>query len=335
MVHQVGGTNHGGKKQTVLTLEPDYILKPLQQDHRGFREVAFYEAIYFASKRSSLASFLMAAGQSREPSTQLSQSRKALDIISMWLAMRIQDPVVASSEEAMVKSWRAVKEETEILKQLSKWIPAYYGVVDYPLEPPRRRHILLQDITANFLQPCVMDIKMGTVTFEPDATLEKKQRELKKYEEQSTFGFRIVGMQKFDPSSSDANEDGYVTYGKEHGRSLKTTSSLIQALRLFFRDSSGDVPKIKTRCLANVNMQLRLIKQWFDSSNTLLQFYASSILIVYEGNDPSSKLASVKMVDFGHVRRKAGGDPGYQHGLHTLMALFDEILRQENARKFV
>jgi hypothetical protein len=37
----------------------------------------------------------------------------------------------------------------------------------------------------------------------------------------------------------------------------------------------------------------------------------------------------VKMIDFGRVRRRKGGDPGYRQGLRTLCAILEEILRDE------
>jgi hypothetical protein len=51
MVGQVGGVSV--HKNPLLTLAPDYVLKPLLLDHRGIREIAFYEAIRILSQNPS------------------------------------------------------------------------------------------------------------------------------------------------------------------------------------------------------------------------------------------------------------------------------------------
>ena len=93
--------------------------------------------------------------------------------------------------------------------------------------------MLLTDITANFRKPCVMDLKMGTQTYEPDASDEKKTREMNKYPQQEHFGFRIIGMRFYDPSHPSADANGYRFFPKEYGRSLATTADVLDALRLF------------------------------------------------------------------------------------------------------
>ncbi|VEU38453.1 unnamed protein product, partial [Pseudo-nitzschia multistriata] len=39
-------------------------------------------------------------------------------------------------------------------------------------------------------------------------------------------------------------------------------------------------------------------------------------------------MAKAKMIDFGRVRRQAGGDPGYSKGVATLVSILEEILRE-------
>lgn len=51
----------------------------------------------------------------------------------------------------------------------------------------------LEDIISSYTQPCVMDVKIGRVSFDPNATNEKKIAELKKSPFQQECGFRILG----------------------------------------------------------------------------------------------------------------------------------------------
>lgn len=51
----------------------------------------------------------------------------------------------------------------------------------------------LEDITYPYKKPCIMDIKIGQVTFDPDAEESKKLKESIKCPSQKELGFRILG----------------------------------------------------------------------------------------------------------------------------------------------
>jgi Inositol polyphosphate kinase len=201
---------------------------------------------------------------------------------------------------------------------------------------------------------------------EPDATPEKRAREYGKYPQQTKFGFRIVGMRFYDPSHVDADEKGFRYFQKPYGRSLTTRDQLMEAFRIFF--SAGVEPplsnaqatattgvtdsvavpepsaarttlsaprRIRTRSISNLLVQLRPLRRWFEE-NKSLRFYASSLLIVYEGDTTqahNSDLTTIKMIDFGRVRREAGGDQGYSAGLTTLKHIFTDIWNDEQERQ--
>jgi hypothetical protein len=187
----------------------------------------------------------------------------------------------------------------------------------------------------NFSDPCVIDIKVGMQSYEPDATEEKRLREFRKYPPQSEFGFRIVGMRIYDPSHIGACDNGFVFYDKEFGRSLATREELKEAFVSYFGAGTGTTPGstrsvVRFSSISNILAHLRSIQQWF-LENKSFCFCASSLLVVYEGNAEASQnpdLVKVKMIDFGRVRRQAGGDRGYLRGLNTLIKLFEEILEE-------
>ena len=61
-----------------------------------------------------------------------------------------------------------------------------------------RLYLALNDLTKDYKSPCAIDIKMGTQTYEPGASEEKKQRELVKCKYQAEVGFRITGFKTYD-----------------------------------------------------------------------------------------------------------------------------------------
>jgi hypothetical protein len=405
MIGQVGGVS--AHKRPLLTLEPDYVMKPVHSDHRGIREICLYEAVKVLTKTKSSQTYaaLLTGGVSpglvtkrHHQQTNNSLGIQAIgflefcDTLAMWLAMKMHDSVVVENEQIILSSWKAVKKEIETLRRLATFTPPYYGVVGQrsPLSMPHgeeeahkaasrqnrngnkeltkedygvslEAHLLLTDVTANFSKPCVMDIKMGAQSYEPDAPKDKVERERGKYPMQSTFGFRIVGMRFYDPDHPDADENGYRFFNKQYGRSLETSESVLEALRLFF--SSGcikqsDQPsdpkgnsslsttdgslmdgggpqallqeRVRTRSISSILAQIRPIQGFFEENKTFC-FYSSSLLIVFEGNRKASNpdMSDVKMIDFGRVRREAGGDQGYRLGLRTLKSMMDKILKEE------
>ena len=81
---------------------------------------------------------------------------------------------------------------------------------------------------------------MGRKTYEPDASQDKKERQRRKYPQQDTFGFRIVGMKVYDPDH-DASDpsSGYRIFEKGFGRQLKRREDISSALQTFFKVKGG------------------------------------------------------------------------------------------------
>lgn len=184
MMGQVGGVSI--HKKPLLTLAPDYVLKPLLMDHRGIREIAFYEAIRILTQNQSNATYATFLTGDKKKQSAVFRCGEAVDTLALAIAMFMHDSVVAESELALQAAWKSVKRETEVLRRLQRFTPAYYGVMgqrgvsaapESPFGVSEEAHLLFQDLTKNFSKPIVMDLKMGTQTYEPDAPEEKRLRE--------------------------------------------------------------------------------------------------------------------------------------------------------------
>lgn len=306
MSGQVGGISRN--KMPLLQLVPDFVLKPMQTGNRGIREVAFYEAIRCTLDARSHLNCNNTLGQ-----------------VAKWLFPQLHYNL---KYFRLIKDWeRVAAPEGSLLTRLAEFVPAYYGVLEHQSSPEQEtpiQYLVLRDMTDSYLKPCVMDIKMGTQTYEPEAPEEKKMRESSKYPQQTTFGFRIVGLKRYDPGHQDANSLGVRTLGKSFGRSLTTPVSILDTLRYFL--SSNQHPEVRHDTLSQLVQRLESLFQWF-VDNDSFSFYASSILIVYEGENQNQKAhVDMKMIDFGHVRRSLGGDDGYKAGLSMLILLCEELL---------
>jgi len=330
-------------KRAVLSLPPEYALKPLHEDHRGIREVAFYEAL--------------------EKSCSESMNK---DIISLWHTVFCLDESISTKDLMLVGNIRRLRKEIQLLKRFATLTPQYHGVIRQSLSSKvisPTAYLLLRDLTVSYSKPNVLDLKMGFKTYEPDASQVKINHERSKYPMQETFGFRICGMRVYDPSHAESVHD-YRIFSKTFGRELDSEEKLIEAFRMFFRkpcESNQDEivahfvkkrgsshvsnyyilqlrerlnsGKLRNRVITNLTPQLHRIRKLF-KENKMLAFYSSSLLIVYEGDVVSSSYdrCTLKMIDFGHIRRQSGGDYGYLIGLYKLVSIL-ALLQKESVPK--
>lgn len=60
-----------------------------------------------------------------------------------------------------------------LLLELKQHVPKYYGTEYLAVDGEQVQYIVLDDITKEFKEPCVMDIKIGRRTYDPLASYEK------------------------------------------------------------------------------------------------------------------------------------------------------------------
>jgi len=347
-IEQVGGI--ASHKHEVLGFEK-YILKPLRlttvdshkdgikdmtKSHRGLREVAFYEALHAAASTPSSADI-----EASEHKRILLSRLGFFDYMILLSAYYAGDSVVTSSLQSYKKAESTLTKEAKELRKLSAFTSPYFGVLllDRDDQETDIHHLLLQNLTIPFQKPNIIDIKMGTQTYEPSAPPSKQKREVAKYPQQFEIGFRIVGMKLYFPSANGGGGGGYKCLDKSFGINLKTKNDVIQALMTFFQCDNNHIITLYTKhVLSSVIKELTLLKKWFKEENSTLAFYASSILIVYDAEDNTmtsqndhrfcqqDPTVKVKMIDFAHVCRCSGGDKGYLKGITTLLAILQEII---------
>lgn len=55
-------------------------------------------------------------------------------------------------------------------------------------------YLKLEDVTRRFLQPCIMDVKIGRRSYDPFASKEKREEQISKYPLMEEIGFLLLGM---------------------------------------------------------------------------------------------------------------------------------------------
>ncbi|KAF5793080.1 putative inositol-polyphosphate multikinase [Helianthus annuus] len=245
------------------------------------------------------------------------------------------------SEE--VAFYESFSSNSHIPEHIRKFFPMYYGTkimkastgVDHP-------HMVLQDLTSARVNPSVMDIKIGSRTWAPDASEAYIAKCLKKDRESTSIplGFRLSGLQVYidDESRFYKPDRNYIRKtGPDDVRLLlrKFVSSNPSA-DMEMGTGSGPGPDCSLASSVydgpnGILAQLLELKAWFEDQ-TFYHFYACSFLFVYEkrlGLKGALSNAEVKLIDFAHVTDGNGViDHNFLGGLCSLTKFISDILTE-------
>lgn len=203
---------------------------------------------------------------------------------------------------------------------LKPHIPAYFGVTSFDEDASDdTQYLALENLTHGMKRPCVLDLKMGTQTYDEDASAEKQAKEKKKYPPQSRIGFRIVGMKVHR-----AVNDTVFASERSWCMSLQP-EDMTSALSEYFNDGGSD---LNVQLVHGILKQLQTIKGVL-SDHATWRMYGSSLLFVYDA-DSMQDGAQVRMIDFAHmfpIKEAGGKDDGYIHGVNFLIRTLQEIAR--------
>lgn len=215
------------------------------------------------------------------------------------------------------------KEEGTLLRDLCRFVPKFYGVI----ELGEHFYMKMEDVTRQFVQPCIMDIKIGYQTWYSSAT-DSHIRKCKLKDSATTtseLGFKICGMQTFNMESGD-NWRATKEWCKQlNVRSVKSS------LRRFFSHSSTNL-NAKSICLGPAGLVRRMeeLQKWFERQQHF-HFYSASLLIIYEGcaTTPEELKVDMRLIDFAHALRVNGErDENFISGLSSLKHVLRDIANE-------
>ncbi|XP_021763400.1 inositol polyphosphate multikinase beta-like [Chenopodium quinoa] len=245
--HQIAGHLALGGKLGPQIDESGRFCKPLQEDERGSREVAFYEALYSTSK---------------------------------------------------------------VKKQILRFFPVFYGthIIEASDGSGLHPHLVLQDVVSDYIKPCIMDIKIGSRTWYPQASEDYVAKCLRKDRGTTSLslGFRISGLQIYQGKKSG--------YWKPDRKQIQkfTADDVRSVLRKFVSSNqlgdSDHKPDSTPACymyggFSGIYQQLLELKSWFEEQ-TDFHFNSCSILLIYDGESEKNggnPQSTIKLIDFAHV----------------------------------
>nr|XP_009674429.1 PREDICTED: inositol polyphosphate multikinase [Struthio camelus australis] len=198
-----------------------------------------------------------------------------------------------------------------ILLELREYLPKYFGVWSPPTAP-NDMYLKLEDVTRKFNKPCIMDVKIGQKSYDPYASAEKIQQQVSKYPLMEEIGFLVLGMRVYHVCT-----DSYETQNQHYGRSL-TKETVKDGISKFFHNGYC----LRKDAVAASIRRVEKILEWFEGQEQL-NFYASSLLFVYEG---SCQATTVRLSDVTLAEKRvmpkgllSGGDIlEYNNNIHVI-----------------
>ena len=225
--------------------------------------------------------------------------------------------------------------------EIKKWVPKFFGIEQFESDADGiltvSNFLVLEDITAGFELPVVMDIKIGKIVYGPDASPEKKARANNhSWPTRDPLGFKVSGLlaHSLKPEDEDQlNQDGNVYSKKSFGQKL-TPETVSKVPETFYNFEFDE--KIQTVNDMFVKKLKSILKVFEDQSQ--YHIYGSSLLFTYDANAVrkfrKGKLSihefepflNIKLIDFANVYESDGEkDENFTRGLRNVISIFENF----------
>ncbi|XP_061358571.1 inositol polyphosphate multikinase beta [Gastrolobium bilobum] len=225
--------------------------------------------------------------------------------------------------------------DSRIPEKILRFFPFFHGtkLVNASNGSGLHPHLVLEDVVSNYTNPSVIDIKIGSRTWHPQASEDYINKCLKKDKETSSIplGFRISGL-KFVGSSKQDSSSSLCWQPVRKSLQNLSAEEVKLVLRKFVSSNSNVTDCVfGAKVFGEILEQLLELKQWFEVQ-TIFHFYSCSVLMVYEKEEESvvkgkNSGALVKLVDFAHVVDAKGAiDHNFLGGLCSLIKFISDIL---------
>ena len=176
------------------------------------------------------------------------------------------------------------------------WVPSGGKKIDTSLS------IVLENVTAGFKRPNVIDLKLGARLWADDAP-EAKRKKLDQVSNETTsasLGFRIAGMKVHRPHERtepdirfpehiEIKNDGYLSYNKYYGRGFNATDIQEAFVEFFGGKEAVEEPKRTKLVAKRLTRDLKGLISVLEKAE--IRMYSASLLMVYEGDEEAMETA--------------------------------------------
>mmetsp|Transcript_11263 Transcript_11263/g.21313 ORF Transcript_11263/g.21313 Transcript_11263/m.21313 type:complete len:313 (+) Transcript_11263:154-1092(+) len=267
--------------------------------------------------------------------------------------VRFYQQVIADASDA--KDGPSKRPFKTSLAPLLRFLPQTYGICNLVVVEGREAatYLKMEDLTFNYMHPCIVDLKIGFRTWYKGCTEDKtrKYREKDHMTTRAELGFSISGMQVFDAVNQRMER-----WPKTRCCGITSRKQVLEIFHRFFSCNHSGV-SVATEVLDGehgILESLLSLTTWF-SEQRLIHFSSSSVLIFFEGAinqgkqystpsgctepdhpeaydittevSPNVRKARLCFIDFAHATSADGDlDTNVHSGLTSLMQVLREVL---------
>lgn len=237
--------------------------------------------------------------------------------------------------------YQSFMSEERVPDKVRKFFPKFHGIelIEASDRSGPQPHLVLEDVVSNYTNPCIMDIKIGSRTWYPQASEDYIQKCLKKDRESSSLslGFRVSGVQIYRSEELGYWKPYYKlfqNYTADEVRLVlrKFTSSNIKSIE-HDKDLDCALALSVYGGISGILEQLQELKSWFEEQ-TIYHFYSCSVLMVYDKESlKEGKGPAIKLVDFAHVFEGNGViDHNFLGGICSFIKFISELVTTSTSK---
>ena len=255
----------------------------------------------------------------------------------------IQPPPKGPREAEFYRDINMSNDPTDVA--IRRHIPRFFGIEDVGFTngiTVTERFLVLEDITDGFVKPNIMDIKIGSQTWGPDASQKKISQEKAKYVgTKGPYGFSILGM--LVHAFEGQGLVPFKKFDKSFGKNLKQDDAFQKVPETYFNHEQEPPKELIEIFVEKISEILEVF-----SNQRKYKIYASSLLLAYDAqavqkfkstakNDDENtdkknelrKYVNIRLIDFAHVFNANGDkDENFLFGLTNLLDLFQRYLNR-------
>jgi hypothetical protein len=205
------------------------------------------------------------------------------------------------------------------LPGLHPFLPKYLGTATLEGTDNVAKYFALEHLSLQYKNAVVLDMKIGTQSYDYDANEAKIKKEVAKFNKQEALGIRVSGARMHCQKKGDLE---YLV--QEDLAHVIPETFTQEVIGRFLHD--GKTYRKKTGLI--LKKRLEELRRWFEVENDKYRFFGSSAWLIYDADAPDGERVDFWFIDHAHVQPFRNGetrDTGVIKGINNILNSIDEV----------